>query len=424
MSLSRTTSGGIVRDGQCWAVPVPKLGFCPLVIGRAPKPKADVDFAFVYMKVELTPELPDPASVGHVETWPKAWLGLVATTQLRKGRWKQIGDLPRFDPDEWPIPPVREASTDETKPVEEWGTAPGGEMWSIETTLDEPSVTVISNTPATRDEALRFPRVDFVSAVSKFESALYKHFKNRKPCFWDMKPSIQAYAAGSVKLWRNYAKKVRAAWSPDSVTWLPAGRRTDRNLTAGAWLGFPLKGGGFGAAMLMHKQQKHERFFSDVVVMSMRRRWDRWPRLEEVQQLKAEDGAMLAPTTMSCVADGRWRVLGDEPTFGPEAWPCPILWGGEPNAVKRGQISVVTARGKSTAIQISPGLVRLDPQAGSCAGGGMVSPSVIELDTARIINGVDMSFRTYRNDQVSPQRISAWREINAAIWKALAERGR
>ncbi len=422
MTIKRKSEAAAVRDGQCWAVPVPKLGFCPLVIARAPKPQADVDIAFAYMKVNLTADLPDPASVGHVETWPKAWLGLVATAQLRKGRWNLIGDLPRFDPDEWPIPPVREASADEAKPVEEWGLY-GGEMWSIETTLDEPSVTVISNTPATREEALRFPRVDFVSAVSKFENALYKHFKNRRPCFWDMKPSIQAYAAGSVKLWRNYAKKVRAGWSPDSVTWLTAGRRTDRNLTAGAWLGFPLKGGGFGAAILMHKQLKHERFFSDVVVMSMRRRWDRWPRLEEVQQLKAEDGAMLAPTTMSCVADGRWRVLGYEPTFGPEAWPCPILWGGEPDAVKEGRIAVRTGRNKSVKIQISPDLVRLDPGAGSCAGGGMTSPWGIELNTARIINGVKMPRGHLNDDRVTPRRISAWRKINAAIRQEIGKKG-
>lgn len=410
-----------VGEGDCWAVPVPGLGFCPLIVGRAPRANADVDFAFAYLNPALSARLPRPQDVGPVESWRSAWIGLVPTLPMRKARWTHCGVLPGFDRAEWPVPPGRASAVDEREPVEQWEQRPGGELWSIETTVDEPSMTLIANTPATRAEALRFPRIGVATAASGLEKALATHLKGRQPGFWDMPLYLQRVRPGSIKLWREYSERVRASWPPDSVPWLPAGRRTDRNLKPGTWMGLPLAGGGFGAAMLVARPELHQRCFADAVVMAMRRRWDRWPTLAELVALQPEDGAIVAQTSMICARDGRWRVLGDHPGFDPEKWVWPLPWCEDSPRSGAGIVAVAVDSGKSVAVRVDPAVLRLDPLAGRRCGGSC-SYGKIELDVPHILSGTHPAedASVCPDGVVTPERLAAWRRINAEIRRALA----
>jgi hypothetical protein len=353
----------------------------------------------------------------HVESWKSAWLGLISTLAMRKGRWQLCGEIRGFRREDWPIPPARESIVDESEPVSEWGKHPWGEMWSIATTTDEPTLTLIDNAPATREQALQFPRVDFTTAASRLEKALVTHFKGRQRSFWDMELSLESVPAGAIKRWREYAEAIRAGSSPEPLGWLPPGRKTDRALRAGMWLGMPLQGGGFGAAMLVAKQEPHERFFSDAVVMGMRRKWERWPTLAELATLTPDDGALVAPTTMAVVRDGRWRVIGEHPNFDAEQWPWPIPWSSERGNTDKVQVSVPP--GKYIEIHIDPEILSLDSNTGRrCAG--MSSPGAIEMNIPRVMAGT-LPKGLCDDAVVTSGRLQAWRQINRAIRDAIRE---
>jgi hypothetical protein len=368
MAKKKEKSGGraahAVVAGEVWAVPVPGAGYCPLLIARAPLAGAEVEFVFAYLRPMLHKRLPTPEALGVLAEWEQAWLGLVSTAPFQKGRWKRCGALPAFDRADWPIPPARSSLVDESESVEKWGEDPWGEMWSIETTADEPTVTLIANTPATREQALRFPRTHVVTGANRLESALKKHFKGKRAGFWDMELRLNPVGPDSARIWREHADRVRAEAPPTPASWLPAGRRTDRQLRAGAWLGLPLTGGGFGAAMLVEKPSRDLRFFSDAVVMTMRRQWDRWPTMDDVQTLRPEDGAEVSQTTMVCVRDGRWTVLGYQEGFETAGWTWP----------------------RPVQVPISPSIQRRDPDSHRRCN-GMSSPSSMESDVLRIMNG-------------------------------------
>ena len=407
-----------------WAVPVARLGFCPLVVARAPREDAEVDFAFAYLQPKLREQPPGPVSIEPLATWGEAWLGLVPIAPFRKGRWQRCGPLPGFHRSQWPVPPARNSAVNEDEPVEQWGAGAGGELWSIETTADAPTMTLLANTPATREDALRFPRVDVAIAASSFEKALVTRLKGRASGFWDMRLCVNAVSADALRAWREHAERVRSKPPPTPSDWLPAGRKTDRAVKAGAWLGLPLRGGGFGAALLVAKPEKHVRLFSDAVVMSMRRRWDRWPTLAAVRRLRPEDGAAVEQTSMICVRDGRWRVLGYQENFDPNEWAWPRPWHQTPGGQRTGAV-LVSMPGGHLEIKIDPALLRLDPQAGRrCAGSA--SYAAIETDTPRILDGVHPSQTGAPHCSeaiVTPERLAAWRKINAALERAIGAQG-
>lgn len=412
----------VVREGQVWAVPVPGMGYCPAVVARTPAPDADVDFVLLYLRAELSDK--PPKSVPPLDEWRKAWIGMIPTQPFRKGRWTLCGEVKGFDRDEWPMPPSRASAVGEDEPREEWGKHPWGEMWSIETTLDEPTMTVIENVAATREEALGFPQVSAVIAASGFEKGLTHLLKKRRAGFWDVEVKLEDVSAAGVRRWSSHAAAARAKWKGTPLGWLPAGKKTDRDTHAGQWFGFPMQGGGFGAAILIEKPAAHQRMFSDAVVMSMKRRWERWPTMEDLRGLKPEDGMLVAQTSLIVVRDGRWRVLGEHPGFDPAEWTWPRPWSQNVDQRKTGSISVAVDRSKSVELKLDPKVLALDPHAGQRCRGSQ-SGYGIELDTARGINGAapgmndDMPHHV--QGFVNPERVKAWRTINAAIDAELAK---
>jgi len=404
-------------EGQLWAVPVPGMGFAPLVVSRAPSAKSEVDFAFAYLLPSLFTSLPRPDDVPPLDDWHHAWIGLVPTLPFRKGRWQCCGVLPRFDRGRWPVPPCRASAVDESKPLEEWGKRLGGEMWSIETTLDEPTMTVIANPPAARDEALQYPFTSIVCAGSRLEQALMQHFKNRRASFWKMDLDPQPIKPGDPARWAAHAAKARAAWPGNPSDWLPAGPATDRKMRAGMWMGMPLRGGGFGAALLIEKPAKHQRFFADAIITAMRRKWDAWPTLDDVSTLRPEDGAFVTQTSMIAVRDGRWRVIGEHPDFSSEEWVWPLPWWQLPDHKARGVIGMDLGEGELTEFPIPSNILALDPNAGRrCAG--CMSEGGVELSIPSYLEGgegLHLTDDPFPFGNVTPERLTAWRKINAAV---------
>jgi len=411
-------------EGELWAVPVPRRGVCPLVITRGLRKSADVDLVYAYLQPKLYDTAPNPDAIGSPETWGMTWLGLISTTPLRKGRWTRCGPLPGFDPAHWPVPPARHSVVNECEPVELWGQHPWGEMWSVETTGDEPTMTIVSNTAATREEALQFPKTQVVTAASQLEKSLVDYFAGRKSSFWDMPLILNKTSKDLFQHWEQHAQRVRS--SPDAVLppMLPAGKKTDRGLKAGMWMGLPLTGGGFGAALLVEKPPKHLRFMADAVVMAMRRRWDRWPRLEDLSMLTPADVVLVAQTSMICVRDGRWRVLGAQSDFDPQAWVWPLPFAQTPEGKKSGQVSVSTSQGV-IVVSVDPDILNLDPLAGQrCSG--MSSYGAIEADAPRIMAGThwcQTGASESKEAIVNPTHFAAWRRINDAIRDAIVRNG-
>lgn len=282
-------------------------------------------------------------------------------------------------------------------------------------------MTLIANEPATQDEAMQFPRTDVVTAPSALEKALVLYFKSRRPGFWDMGLGTEPISPGRLARWASHAGAVRARAAPLPSTWLPPGRKTDRALRPGHWMALPLRGGGFGAAMLVDKPGAEVRLFSDAVVMGMRRRWSRWPVLEDVLSLRPEDGALVAQTSMICVRDGRWRVLGEHPAFDPEVWVWPRPWWQLPEHRQRGVIGLPDETGL-TEVRISDATLALDPRAGErCRG--MWSYSGLETEIHRMLTAADVDFTADAESAhgvVTPERLAAWRAINGEIRRALA----
>lgn len=404
-------------EGQLWAVPVPGMGFAPLVVGRAPAAGSELDFAFAYVLPSLSTSPPSPADIPPLDDWRHAWIGLVPTLPFRKGRWTLCGRIPKFDRELWPVPPCRNSAVREDKPVEEWGRYPWGEMWSIEITGDEPTMTVISNEPATRELALRFPTSGVVNAGSRLEKSLVQYFKKRRASFWEMELDPQPILPGAPARWAEHAAKARAKWPGNPPGWLPAGRTTDRNMRAGMWMGMPLTGGGFGAAILIEKPPSHQRLFSDAVVMGMRRKWDTWPTLADVRELRPEDGALVTQTSLIVVRDGRWRVIGEHPGFDPAQWVWPLPWRQLEESAVVGVVEVQVGGGKSAEFRVDPAVLALDPDAGRRCSGSR-SGYGIELEIPRLIDGTSPCLNEsgeFKSGVVTPERLIAWRAINAAV---------
>jgi hypothetical protein len=157
--------------------------------------------------------------------------------------------------------------------------------------------------------------------------------------------------------------------------------------------------------------------FSDTVVMVMGKRWDRWPPIDELVKLKPDDAILFAHTSFISVRDGRWRALGSHPDFSNQDWVWPRQWFRNEN----GTFSITGPGKRQYALKLDPKIIALDPNAGerrsSCGY------SVIERDAMERINGwvhpVDAEF--WIREDVTPQRLKAWRLINAEIDRALSK---
>lgn len=414
----------MIASGDVWAIPVPKLGYTPAVVARAPKPDAECDFALIYVPDTHSTSLPTPGSIRPLAEWSRAWIGLVGCTAMRKGRWTRVGVLPGFDPSLWPVPPSRSSNVGDKTHDAETLNRIGGERWSIETSPDEATMFVLANDASTRDEAPQFPMIS-VARPSSLEKGLSKFFRGAVPCFHDYEVTVDAITPERLTLWTSYANAVRARTPDPRGPGLSAGRTVDRHLTGGDWLAFPLAGGGFGAGLIVEKPPEHLRVFADTVVMSVNRRWNHWPTLADVASLTVNDGAMVSQTSMICVRDGRWRRLGSHPGFAAVDWPWPRPWHVHHKVKTPGRICVRVGQNDFRHIFVDPKVLALDPDSGKCCDGSS-SYGSFECKTLPYANGMTLAGTSLGQvvgvlgDRVTPQRAAAWQAINAAINRALA----
>lgn len=399
------------RAGSCWAVPLPRLGQCVVVVARGPNPVTGFTFVYLWSKVHAV--APPAAAIPPLATWGEAWIGLAPTRPFTTGRWIPLGDLPKFDPEAWPVPPLasieRLHEKDADRPL----------LCSIETYPDEATMSVLASERATPERAAGFPEWDVATQASALEKSLVHHFKNRTPSYLDMKIHINRVDGDAIVRWNAHSRRVRDRGGLPSHL-LPPGAATDRALKAGDWLAFPMANGGFGAAIVVMRTPESMRVFSDVTIMSMRRRWDRWPTMQDVRGLGARDGAMLGQTSMICVRDGRWRVIGSHERFVEEEWPWPLPWHRTRTDMEEGTITLTLRRDKPLTMRIDPKVLALDEKAGELMRMGHGYGN-FEAATARVIEGHPWLGAAWAPDwRVTPARLEAWKRINEEVIKMLA----
>lgn len=417
-SVAPATTGTVAKTallgGEVFAIKLEKLGFCTGVVSR--RPNDQTGLIHVYLRLEATTKPFSPGALGMPHTWPAAWIGMLTTKSIASGRWPIVGRLKEFDRAAFPIPPVR----NESKIYD--GPDSFEDVFSIETMPDEPSMSPLVNSPATREQAMRFPPMQIVIAGSRFEKSLVILLKKSVFSFHDVEIENVPVGKNDVAHWNKHASAARAKVDPGIARLLPAGGKTDRGAKAGDWFGFPMPGGGFGAAMMIERPDKHLRVFADSIMLTMRRRWDRWPTLDDVKDLHAEDGAMIRQLSLITVRDGRWRGLGAQPGFNKEDWPWPIPWYVEPSDEKRTLVRMRFSFSDTRYTRIPRKVLDLDPDAGraiSVMSGG----DAIAADTYRTIE--NRSFKTANpaiyaeRGVVTPKRIAAWKVINREVREAM-----
>ncbi len=386
------------EEGQVWAVPVGQFGFCPAVVARRAEPSDPVGLSLVCVRPIASEDLPDPNELPKLGAWGTVVAALVGRRPFSTRRWRLVGSYPGFRRDDWPMPPWREEAISKE--------AVHG--WSVATTGEAPSMTVIANDPASREEAQGFPTWTVVTAPSALEKALTNHLKQTDGGFWDMSVEPFTLDAHAVSRWRDHGARVRARPDASEPEALAPGRRTDQALAGGEWLAFPARGGGFGVALFLPRPPSHLRTFSDGLVFVFERVWSRWPTLSEARELTTDDVVALAQTSMICVRDGRWRVLERDGPFNTEYWPLPMWW--TPSASGDASIDISTADGV-LSIPVDRKIIDADPKAGSCWKGTSTSYSTLE----------SFPDRQYATDfmiewhGVTPTRIETWRKINRSI---------
>jgi hypothetical protein len=386
------------EDGQVWAVPVGQFGFCPAVIGRRAEQSDPVGFSLVYLWPVPSGDLPDVDALPPLGAWRTALVALVARRPFSTKRWTLVGSYPGFRRDEWPMPPWREAAVSRD----------AADGWSVATTGEAASMTVIANDPASREEAERFPPWHVVTAPSALEKGLTNHLMQAEGGFWDMVVEPLALDAEAVSRWRGYGAEVRARSDAREPEALPAGRRTDQALAGGEWLAFPAGGGGFGVGLFLPRPPNHLRVFSDGLVLVFGRVWPTWPTLSEARELTIDDVVALAQTSMICVRDGRWRVLGRDAPFDTDSWPLPMWW--TPNKSGDASIDISTADGVLN-IPVDQDVIDADPQAGSCWRGSSTSYSALEaFPGCRYATEYMLE-----SCGVTPTRVETWRTVNRSI---------
>lgn len=417
--VKRPAKGTAVpEEGTIWSLPLKDMGQCSLVVTRATPPDSLVDFVVVYVLPDLDSKKLLSPQYQRPDAWPTVWIGLVTTQGFRKGRWKQIGKINNFARKDWPVPPYGKAEMATVfSPKNEPLPDKDVNASCIEITADEPTMTVIDCVPAEFEEAKQFPPIEVITAASKLEAAVVVHLKKKVPGNWDPTITVTELSPKKLELWKSRAAKMRSAAPPTPTNWLPPGKHTDRSIPPGTWLGFPMRGGGFGAALLIDRPEKHLRFFSDTVVMVMGKRWDRWPPIDELVKLTPEDAILFAHTSFISVRDGRWRALGSHPSFPDQNWVWPRQWFRTAN----GNFSISGPNRKNYDLKLDPKIVALDPNAGY--RGGTSGYSVLEHEAMRRINGWIHPVDTERwiREDVTPSRLNAWRLINAEIERALAK---
>ncbi|MFN8019931.1 MAG: hypothetical protein U0Q03_00250 [Acidimicrobiales bacterium] len=386
------------EDGQVWAVPVGPFGFCPAVVARRSEPSDPVGFSLVFVRPVPSADLPDVDALPPLDAWGAAVVALVSRRPFSTKRWALVGSQARFRRDEWPMPPWRGAAV----------TSEADEGWSVATTGEAPSMTVIANDPVRREEAERFPPWHVVTAPSALEKAITNHLKGSTGGFWDSVVEPVDVDTSVVSRWRDYGAEVRARPDAREPEAWPAGTRTDRALSGGEWLAFPAAGGGFGVGLFLPRPPSHLRTFSDGLVFVFGQVWSVWPTLAEARELAVDDVVALAQTSMICVRDGRWRVLGRDDLFNTDGWPLPTWW--TPSASGDASIDISTTNGMLN-IPLNQAVIDADPKAGSCWRGSSSSYSTLEAFPGRRY-ATDYMLEWHG---VTPTRVKTWREVNRCI---------
>lgn len=407
-----------VQTGDLWSIHVPKVGYFPLIIARAPNPEAAVPFSFGYLDPRPSPAAPRPKTVAPLADWEHAWIGLLPSLPFTSERWTRIGPLPAFDPDEWPIAPGQRSNYSEADVTKDPDLAKF-RLCSIETTRDEPTMTILESAGADAQAARDFPIVQTITKASDLEKALANHSLKKNGGVWGLDLELSKISPDRINRWRKWATQARERCSDQQDPAIPAGRTTDRRVKAGDWLGFPLPGGGFGAALVVRRKAGAV-IFGDALVYTFPKIFDFYPTPDQLESLRPEDACLLRGTSLIVVRDGRWRVLGEHPRFDPQIWVVPHSWHQTTSQRESGDANIHFEDGRKVTVRLPPKSRDLDPLSASVTSTNSSAYS-IEGNTSLFARRSDSSKipEWVQKERLTPARINNWRTLNK-LFESLA----
>ncbi len=413
------TKNQSVSAGDIWAIPVSEVGYFLLIVASVTDPKSKAPFVFAYVQAHPSKSIPSPNAIPKLADWKEAWIGLVPLRPFENGRWKRVGSLPNFEKADWPVAPgSRTRFSQET--LKEFPKFVATNLCSIETTRDEPTMTALDCTGVSPEVAAEFPEITTLTKASSFETALANHSRQRDGGFWDLQLKITPVSAASISRWNTWAADARKRCADRIDPPIPPGRTTDRRVKPGDWLGFPLVGGGFGAA-LVARRKAGAVIFGDAIMYTFPRCFDYFPTLDQLRELRPEDACLLVGTSLIVVRDGRWRVLGEHPNFDPKDWIIPHPWHQTTDNRGTGKVSAPNRNDKWVDIVVPESILKLDPYSSdftSC----MSPAALVESDTSAFAHGVEPAPDLPKMGDlvVTPKRLMAWRKQLEAIESQLA----
>src|SRR3990172_250775 len=89
------------REGTWFAVPLCTTGYAVGVIARS----AGNGPVFGYFFGPKRDDVPELATVAHLDRRDAIWIGQFGDLGLLEGEWPVIGDAPNWNRDDWPLPP-------------------------------------------------------------------------------------------------------------------------------------------------------------------------------------------------------------------------------------------------------------------------------------------------------------------------------
>jgi hypothetical protein len=273
-------------------------------------------------------------------------------------------------------------------------------------------MTLLDCTGTDETTARRFPSVEDITAASRFEAALGRSVTGREPGFWDLELELNEVSNDRIGRWAAWAADTRARYGGRVDPPIPAGRTTDRNVKPGHWLGLPLRGGGFGAALVVARRSGIV-IFGDAFLYCFPRVFDFYPKLSDVSGLRPEHACYVAGTSLVNVRDGRWRVLGAEPGFRESDWELPPSWEHNAEEYAAGEGHVERRAGGTARLPAS--IVSLDPGSRELRNTNFPARSIESAVTFLAGRGPAGVPPWIEVERFTPARYAAWRTMNAEI---------
>lgn len=390
--------------GDVFEIPVKSHGFVALVVVRPPDPADPMQACVCYCTLRPQADAVHVNSMQSPATWGNGWVGLVECKALRSGFWRRAGSIHSFDPQQWPVPPLRSSD----KPP-----------FALEYHNPTRCMQVLACEPCEPDVGYQFPEYDVVSAVRKFERGIKDCIENEPPGFFGHRVAAVAMNSKAIALWvRAWPRQDPAGRA--GLPHTPERPKSSPNVLPGDVVAIPLPTGGFGVLVVARREPKHPRN-GWAIWFGLDCRFTRPPSMDEIDKISVTRAVSVHRSVDHVVGGSRWQRIGAVSDFSFDSWPViPHARRNGPRSAARREICIdcfetwkdLTLAGRSR---------RFDDLAreGNLLG-TLSSPRAVEWHLDRLLGGK----LPYADDddskwRMTTERAKLWRKLQAEwrTWK-------